>query len=520
MAIITPPPSSVTRVVTPAAARAATTVAANPSRARSQEPAKAKPTDAVGHVADGIGGVEKTLQVGTGLIDQGAGMAFMGGAAAHFAGMGAEKLGNATKLTFLQKTGHFLGAPARWFNGLTFEKLGFTEKTAARMQPTFDRMGRMAEKIGNATGFKTWRVNANSGKAAASLQHAKNMLEELTPEAIASLPSGVHTHLHDIHDMVSKATHAGHIDAERLKTAKEGLGTALKGAKLGKAETKVVGNFGKLTTTLEKTAHHHGKATGWKDIAGFFKKSPGKIPKAAAGHALLGGAFAFTSGLSMVTDTYTLGHNLAALRQMYADMTGTPVKDVSNTRVMLGDVPAPLASARKHLVGNYGLKQIMDVANIGLQVTTMGFGKMMVAMGGVTMLSQVADNMLSTAMLPAYMQLRDMHVKGKEISAEMYAGLLEMASPEMQSRQGSPLVLAVAQQYADAKASPADVLKEVASGKVMARLHGVIDANEAKKHVSHVDKLNGQGKEQRPVVGAHTQQLANAPAPVSGRAPS
>jgi hypothetical protein len=438
-----------------------------------------------------------------------------GGFAAGWLGERIAASGAKRNISWWKKTGDVLATPKRMYSELSFgdigANLGIKDRMGKITQPMFDGAGAVVDKVGGATGFNTWRADAHLSKATVAHQNAREIIGGMKME---HAPAAFRTHLHEMRSTVLEASHPSKINFERFSLAKKKLGEAVEASgTLSKEARALVKGAEKLGGKVEKAVYHSGQSAGWKNVRQTFHDTPKNISRATAGPSLFNASFVALSALSMANDTKTFAHNLASLRQMHKDMTGT---EVSNMRLLLGTVPAPVAAARKVLIANYGLKQVFDVLNIGLNVKMhrMGPITMMAAFMGVGMLSSGVDSVMNVSVLPFYAGISNAYKQHKDISAQAYAEFLALASKDLHNRgSGDPAVMALAQQYKAQNISPVEILNRASGTQLMADLHAIIQANEAKapKEVSHVAKLEGAPQAAMAVVGKHTEKVA-APA--------
>jgi len=443
-----------------------------------------------------------------------------GGAAAGWAGEKMAASGVKKNRAWLQKTGDVLAAPKRWYTHFSFgdvgEKLGIRGAVGKVTQPVFNGAGAAAEKLGKWTGFSRWSADKHFGKAAVAHQNAREIAKGMNLDH-APTPE-IRSALHDMRKAALKVAHPSGMSIEKIEKfgdAQKALAETVKAhsGKLGKEAQTLMKSAEKLGEYAEKAAHHTQQSAGWKNVREAFHNAPANISKAKVGSNLMHASWVALSALSMASDTKTFAHNLASLRQMYKDMTGE--KDVSNMRLLLGNVPAPVAAARKALVANYGIKQVLDVANIGLnvKVNRMGFFISMIAFGAVQKLSQGVDSLVDVSVLPFYKGFSDAYKQGKTISPEAYAEFLLLASKDLHTRaKDDAAVMALAEKYAAEKLSPVEILNRASGTQLMADLNALIKANEAKapQAVSQVAKLQGAPQATQPNVGPYTKAVNTA----------
>lgn len=454
-------------------------------------------------------------------IGQGAWLGPMAGAVA---GGAISKLGKLTRVGGVQKAGEFVQGAGQKFNEMKVSDLSemagirgaFTRVT----QPVADFAANVANKVSEWTGFGNRRSNAHVGKAAVAHHKARSLSDAMNLSHAGEMPSELRAAVHELHGMAKGSAHHGAISHTVYEQANAKLEEAMKAyhksdAKLSSDAKALLKQTKKLDRHLGDVAHHNHKSVAWGNVGQSIRNTPQNLSKANLSHVLVNGAFAAASVISIGKDTLSFEHSIKGLKQMFGDMTGTDPNQVSTTRILFGNVPAPIADVRGKLMANFAIKQGADFLNVGLQIASrMGPVKSVASMLGVGMVSSTADSMLDTAIIPVYKQFSEAYKKGIPISAEDYAIFLSVASKDLKNRgPEDPFVQELAKQYAAAKTSPAVILNEITVGKMMARMHGIMDANEAKKHpaasvgASHVDRLSGNAQAQRPVVGEKTAAL-------------
>jgi len=422
------------------------------------------------------------------------------------------KAGSLVGLKSASKVGE-VAKEARSWNEITFNEVGHATGTKGVVgsitQTGANVIADPLHWVGEKTGLSQWRASANAGKAAGHLTAAKDLAKDLTTGDIMALGG--------LKGKVAGASHAGQLVASETHTMLDAARQAEGAGKLSAAGSKF------LSSVEDSVAHHNG-ATMWGNVKGAVKKAPSELGKGSVTHTLMNGAFIGMSALSMFGDARGFSQNLASLRQMYADMTGEDVKNVSSMKVLTGSVPEPVAAARAHMIKTFGVKQMFDVGNIALNVAMLispkwGSGwKGMAAMIGTQVASTAVDGYMGESILPIHKAFSDAYKSGKEVPPEFYAAYLYAASAELRNRgeKGQEFATAVAQQYAAEHVSPGQLLNEIQNGKLMERIKAISGkadqaqvaqpAQEEPAQASAVSRLNGERTE-RPVVGKFTNKL-------------
>ncbi len=435
---------------------------------------------------------------------------------AQFATKGVSWLGNKVGgLTGLKSASAVADTAkeVRSWNEITFNEIGHATGTKGIVgsiaQTSANIVASPTHWLAEKTGLSGWRASANTAKAATHLTAAKDVIKELTHDDISIMGS--------LRSRVAGATHAGQLAGAETQNL---IAVARKAEEAGKLSAA----GSKLLATVEDSVTHHQGAQTWGNVSGAIKRAPGDIAKGSASHGLMNTAFIGMSALSMFGDARGLAQNLASLKQMYADMTGEDVKTVSTMKVLTGNVPEPVAAARSHMVKTFGIKQLFDVGNIALNVLMMVSPKFssgwkgIAAMIGTQMASTAVDGYMGESILPIHKAFSDAYKSGKQVPPDFYAAYIYAASAELRSRgdKGQEFAAAVAQQYAQERASPGQLLNEVQNGKLIERIKGISESADKPQQQSTqeepaqstaVSRLNGERAE-RPVVGKFTNKLS------------
>ena len=205
---------------------------------------------------------------------------------------------------------------------------------------------------------------------------------------------------------------------------------------------------------------------------------------------------------------------------MSEDITG---KKASTVSILFGKSSATVREARSKLFKNLAVSEATGAVALGVNIvsTVKNFSPIsgIVAFTAPQLIGGGISTLIGESTLPVYTELSQAHAAGQKISAEAYAELVGKASPELKARGGSSSVFAkeLGKIYAAENASPAQIMREAANGKLVQHVKTLIAANEAAKATSmangsHVAALQKPAaktipSENKPVVGNHTKQL-------------
>ncbi|MFW0776989.1 MAG: hypothetical protein ACN2B6_04645 [Rickettsiales bacterium] len=481
---------------------------------------------------------------------------FIGPAALKIAAFPFSKIGEWTKSEGLQSLGAKISKPARAFEEATFasagERLGIGGAVGKASQTLANGAGAVAETVD-----KRVHVGRNlQGRAVGRAhRHLLSAQDHATKLELSEIPAKHRSHFRALHDHVTGAAHTGDLattETVRIaeQNAKGAVGTiertvpkasltnALSGAEealedLAKsgASKKTVKQARNFVSSAGKMSDSMAHAGAINEVGHSIRSVPGKLGQAKLGHGLMNGAFIAGSGVSMVSDAKTFKGRLKMLKEMYADMTGTPIAKVSTAKVMLGAVPEPVRVARKLIVKKLAIREATDTIGMGVnirQAVDRRFNGPLAIAAFILpeMIGSSADSMMGETVLPAYTQFKHLQLEakaaGQELPAEAYAGFVGEISPELKNRGGSQSRFAqeLAKQYAVEKKTAAEIMNELDSGELLSRVHNLIKAASAEKaaavagagaadtkQVSHTQRLAG-AKEDMPVLGAHTEKVA------------
>jgi hypothetical protein len=438
--------------------------------------------------------------------------AWLGGGLVNALGGAVRWTGSKTGINLLERAGNKIRQPIAYIDRTTLSDFGRStgigNAVSKVTQPVFNGAATVADKV----------VAPTLGKRGV-IKHTGQMhfhLDKASTHANVSLAAdhALAPHLKTLQTITSVPS--GHVDMGRLKEAYEAYSTVKSDIKnpfasLPKAEAKAVGKF---ETAIGRAIGHHHSAQEWKDVKATVRNLPKGMAGSSIRHTLMNGSWIGLSGLSVFSVGRNFFKDLKALKQMSADMTG---QQVSTLGLLVGNVPAPIAQARKHIFKNFFAREALETVGLAVNIKQARNGHINPLVLGAQILgSQGIDQMMGESVLDHYQLLKTAYQRGG-ISVADYASFLAEASSELKARGAdNPFTQAIAQQYAQEKASPAQIMKEIANGGLMKRISLLVVAQEPAKTetpavTSHVKKASGV-REEKPVIGKHTGQLAKNPA--------
>lgn len=431
-------------------------------------------------------------------------------------------IGEKTGIEFLAKFGR----------GSQVAIKNFTEKTVEEAlggNPVSDAVAIAAKKsttfISNAIdkSAKLIRLDkvASTVSERAMKKHSSKLGELLGAGKTHELPYALRDHAKEITKLLSE-TDISKINHAELEAAKEKfieLTKAAKASGINSGEGIALKEFEKIIKTAGKAVNANLSMDRWKNgIGGAVKELPQSIGKSKVLHGVANTTFIVADAARMFSTARGFWQNLASLKEMSRDITGKPV---STWSVLIGKVPAPVAEARSKLLKNFAVSEVTGAMSLGATVVNASRGRVSpIAFVAPMVVGMGANAMIGESALPYYTALSQAHASGQQIPTDAYAQLIDKASPQMRVRgEGNVFSKKVAEQYAAEKASPAQVMREIADGGLMKRVNALIAANEAAKPInvasknSHVGKLKEPAakialpKKEQPVIGDYTKQI-------------
>jgi hypothetical protein len=405
------------------------------------------------------------------------------------------------------------------FTGKTFSealsKVPGASAVGGGLQKAFDWSGGVLEKAATVTGLKNNRVLSNA-RASEKILGGIPPLVASAEKYRASLPNGVVRAADDLVAHIRGAAHPGALDPEVVKNFR----TAVSEAKIVDKEARVA------TKVYEKIARHvtrshglHASSESWKQIGKTVSEVPGGIGSSRVLTGAMNAAFVGTSVVQMAGGARTFTQGVTSLKQLYADIKGVPTKSVSTWDVLFSSsAPASVRDARKQLWETSVLGQLSDATSLVLSLKMARKGNLSIASFLVPQAVEMgAKVLIGGSYLADYDKMKTAHAHGQRLSADDYAQLLGQACKDIAARGGSdsPFAAALGQQYAEANASPQQVMQEINNGVVTKRVMQIIAANTPtpapsvapQPEQSHVEALTQSKRGERPTVGTHTAMI-------------
>ena len=233
--------------------------------------------------------------------------------------------------------------------------------------------------------------------------------------------------------------------------------------------------------------------------------------------------------------------NMAALKEMYADISGKDPRSISMMEILTGDVPPLVAEFRNHFLKEYGSRGAVQLAGWGLMLRDImkakfkspeltQFGRIGFTAGMVPSFVGIGiDMLMGTAVTEIYSGFKKTYESGQPIAANEYAAFILASNSDLAKRRvGHQVAMEIGAEYANEKAAPGEILRQMNDGRFKARIEKLIakdeaelaqkdvakaqipqpkaPAKEASKEVSMVDKIGG-AKLDRLTIGKFTGRL-------------
>lgn len=288
--------------------------------------------------------------------------------------------------------------------------------------------------------------------------------------------------------------------------------------------------FGVVGDTVGKVADVVGiKNPSVKNTAQEIKNLTKTVGKSNVLHGVMNTSFIAGSALSTVGVANGFRQGISDIKSMERDISG---RDVSTFDVLFGKLSAPAAEAKSNLLKSSSLFGITDIVSLGATVLLAARNTISPAAFLIPQLvSMVGGKMLDESIAPEYKAFKQIYKQalaaGQQIPAEYYANFLGNASKVLRERGGAGSIFTqkLAEQYAEQKISPLEVIKRVSNGSLEQDVKAMIARAEAERKAaektaatvsaadtsthSHVAALQGGSKaqEQKPVLGGHTAKL-------------
>lgn len=357
-------------------------------------------------------------------------------------------------------------------------------------------LGDFTEK--KAGGFLSRMAERVSGKAGAQTAKANGLLDSLLE----------HDALSEAGTAAKKAFAAG--DAEGLQTAIGGLKETLGELPKGTFDRKTLRGLNKATEGFGEAAlaatEKGGLAGKIADLPNAIRNAPETLSKANLSNVALKGALITGTALQITGTAKGIGEKVHVLKQVHSDLTGE--QKISTRKVLFGkNVPPIVKELRSQIIKEYGPRLALNLANTVATYTFMKGGgvKSMVGSAGLMAATSLhSAKVQGYGVLPMYQALNQM----PQITDMQYAQFVSAASKDAAAAGGieSPLVRALAIDYAKEGTRPGDILKEIQSGKFDERALAKVQAN--REAQTAADSFGTQAP-QREAVGAYTQREIN-----------
>lgn len=298
----------------------------------------------------------------------------------------------------------------------------------------------------------------------------------------------------------------GQAYAKAMEEAKKGLGEIAKGA----VDKKTLGGLKKGIENAGAAGMTAGQRSGMAakltNLPNAIRKSPETLANANLKNVALKGAVVTGTALQVTGTARGIGEKVHTLKDLYCDLTGE--KKISTRKLLFSkNVPDVVKEARSHILKEYGPRVVLNFANTIATYTFMKNTSMKSMLGSFGLMaasSLHSAKVQSYGILPMYEALN----KKPQIEDVEYAGFISAASKEAAKAGGieSPLVQALAVDYAREGLRPADILKEIEIGRFDERAMQKVQENRVAMEQSG-GYSSPQPHADRPVYGAHTQRL-------------
>lgn len=350
----------------------------------------------------------------------------------------------------------------------------------------FTPLGNVAERIAPTQRSKLaeWLQGRAGQRHGQALEALEGALKGTSGESF----SAVHDKLKTARSLLGNGSSAlsgedAKAFTDAISGAREGLAKiegidkkALKGIQTGL--NKALGAQSAFNNSL-------GRADGIRNPGEVFKNATTKLGNASLTDVALKGAFVAGAVYQGTSTIRGVAEQVHTLKQMYCDMTGQ--NKISTVKLLFGrNLPPQVKEARGHIFKTFGPRALINIANLGTTYAFMngGGGKAMAASVGLMGVSQFQGmKEQNYQLLPIYGALNQLET----IAPEQYAMFISAASKDAMRAGGpaSPLVQALAMDYAQQGARPAAIMNEIANGQFDARVTKVVEANRA--------AMNGMG---------------------------
>lgn len=289
--------------------------------------------------------------------------------------------------------------------------------------------------------------------------------------------------------------------SEALNAAREAIGSAGKGEVGKKTLAGLNKAMGGAAEAVSAASQKEGLAAKLGNMPDMIRKAPENFGKASISNIALKGALVTGNALQVTATVKGISEKTHVLKQVYSDMTGET--RVSTRKLMFSrNVPPLVKELRGQIIKEYGPRMVLNMANTVATYTFMKGNnlKSMLGSAGLNIATSLhSAKVQGYAVLPLYQQMN----QASEISDVQYAQFITAASKDAAAAGGmeSPLVQALAVDYAKEGIRPGELLKEIQSGKFDERALAKV------RESQQVQTTRSQGAD-REILGEHTQRAA------------
>ena len=340
-------------------------------------------------------------------------------------------------------------------------------------------------------------TDAKEGVRRTAAEHMGNIRENFT-EVKQLLGSGTPSAEQARRAQTLMAEMRGDLGAVRALKGEVGE-TALK-----EAAGELSSVLGKMHRPLTGVAGRLEKADKWRSLPESIAKLPEAFGKTDMHHAMFSGAILAGMGAEAAHTAFGVKHDFHMLKTMVEAVEG---KKASTMHVLMGDIPECLREARTHFFGAHRPEVIAEavagVANLAFLKKGVGMAAMFPVVAAPMVGKALADQ---NPVIKMYEALTRLQNEGKPVTPALYAEfvhalvekpqILDMNAHRPESRER------LFTEYAE-KNTPIDqVLKDIHTGAFEQH------AKELDKYLA-VQEANAAAQQSKPVVGKHTENLAN-----------
>ncbi|MBM3617853.1 MAG: hypothetical protein FJX23_04835 [Alphaproteobacteria bacterium] len=382
-----------------------------------------------------------------------------------------------------------LGAAESAFSSAEASVMGVVGQGAKTVST---RLGDLTEQ--KAGGLLSRLAERVSGKAGAHSAKASGLLDSLLEHDVLS----------EAGDAAKKAFAAG--DTEGLQTAIGGLKETIGGLPKGTFDRKTLRDLNKATEGFGEAAlaatEKSGLAGKIADLPNAIRNAPETVSKMNLSNVALKGALVTGTALQITGTAKGIGEKVHVLKQVHSDLTGE--QKISTRKVLFSkNVPPIVKELRSQIIKEYGPRLALNLANTVATYTFMKGGgvKSMIGSAGLMAATSLhGAKVQGYGVLPMYQALN----QAPQINDLQYAQFITAASKDAAAAGGieSPLVRALAQDYAQEGTRPGDILKEIQSGKFDERALAKVQASREAQNAGQTAAV----PQQREAVGAYTQR--------------